>query len=93
MSVNFDKVNTVLALMQNKHIGNLVVSLPAIEGLIKHFQGKAFYLVIDTAYREIVESIRSEGQIEFYPRNYLNTGSYLRRALSKHFHSKNPHLG
>jgi ADP-heptose:LPS heptosyltransferase len=82
MSIPIDNANTVLTLMPDKHIGNLVVSLPAIDGLIKHFQGKTFYLVIDTAYREIVESIISDGQIKFYPRKYLNTGSYLRRALS-----------
>ena len=82
MSIPIDNINTVLTLMPDKHIGNLVVSLPAIDGLIKHFQGKKFYLIIDTAYREIVESIISEGQIEFYPRKFLNTGSYLRRALS-----------
>ena len=82
MPITIDSVNTVLTLMPDKHIGNLVVSLPAIDGLIKHFQGKKFYLIIDTAYREIVESIISEGQIEFYPRKFLNTGSYLRRALS-----------
>jgi heptosyltransferase-3 len=82
MSINIDKVNTVLTLMPDKHIGNLVVSLPAINALINHFQGKEFYLIIDNAYREIIESIISEGHIKFYPRKQSNTGSYLRRALS-----------
>jgi len=35
MSLNIDKVNTVLTLMPDKHMGNLVVSLPAIDALIK----------------------------------------------------------
>lgn len=82
MSISIDKVNSVLTLMPDKHIGNLVVSLPAIDALINHFQGKEFYLIIDIAYREIVESIISEEQIKFYPRKQFNTGSYLRRALS-----------
>jgi ADP-heptose:LPS heptosyltransferase len=82
MSINIDKVNTVLTLMPDKHMGNLVVSLPAIDALIKHFQGKEFCLIIDNAYREIVESILSEEHIKFYPRKQFNTGSYLRRALS-----------
>jgi len=82
MSVNIDKVNTVLTLMPDKHIGNLVVSLPAIDALSKHFQGKEFYLIIDHAYREIIESIVSEDHITFYPRKRFNTGSYLKRALS-----------
>jgi len=68
--------------MPDKHMGNFVVSLPAIGGLIKHFQEKKFYLIIDAAYREIVENIISEEQITFYPRKQFNTGSYLRRALS-----------
>jgi ADP-heptose:LPS heptosyltransferase len=82
MSVNIDKVNTVLTLMPDKHIGNLVVSLPAIDALIKHFQGKEFYLIIDNAYREIIEGIIREEYIKFYPRKQFNTGSYLSRALS-----------
>jgi ADP-heptose:LPS heptosyltransferase len=82
MSITIDKVNTVLTLMPDKHIGNLVVSLPAIDALIKHFQGKKFYLIIDKAYSEIIESIISEEHITFYPRKQLNTASYLRRALS-----------
>jgi len=82
MTINIDKVNTVLTLMPDKHIGNLVVSLPAIDALIKHFQGKEFYLIIDNAYREIIESMISEEYIKFYPRKQFNTGSYLRRALS-----------
>jgi ADP-heptose:LPS heptosyltransferase len=81
MSIPVDNVNIVLTLMPDKHIGNLVVSLPAIDGLIKHFQGKKFYLIIDNAYKEIVESIISEEQIKFYPRKQFNTGSYLGRAL------------
>jgi ADP-heptose:LPS heptosyltransferase len=82
MTITMDKVNTVLTLMPDKHIGNLVVSLPAIDGLIKHFKGKKFCLVIDNAYKEIVESMISEEQIKFYPRKQFITGGYLRRALS-----------
>ncbi len=82
MSISIDKVNSVLTLMPDKHIGNLVVSLPAIDALIKHFQGKKFYLIIDNAYREIIESIINEEHVKFYPRKQFNTGSYLRRALS-----------
>jgi len=82
MSISIDKVNSVLTLMPDKHIGNLVVSLPAIDALIKHFQEKEFYLIIDNAYREIIESIISEEHVKFYPRKQFNTGSYLRRALS-----------
>jgi ADP-heptose:LPS heptosyltransferase len=82
MSINIDKVNTVLTLMPDKHIGNLVVSLPAIDALIKHFKGKEFYLIIDNAYSEIIENIINEEHIKFYPRKQFNTGSYLRRALS-----------
>jgi len=82
MSIHGDKVNTVLTLMPDKHMGNLVVSLPAIDALMKHFQGKEFYLVIDNAYSEIIESIISEEYVTFYPRKRFNTGSYLRRSLS-----------
>jgi ADP-heptose:LPS heptosyltransferase len=82
MSVDIGKPNTVLTLMPDKHLGNLVVSLPAIDALINHFQGKEFHLIIDSAYREIVESIISEEHLKLYPRKQFNTGGYLRRALS-----------
>jgi ADP-heptose:LPS heptosyltransferase len=82
MIINTDRVHTVLTLMPDKHLGNLVVSLPAIDALIKHFHRKEFYLIIDDAYREIIESLISEENIRFYPREQSNTGSYPRRALS-----------
>ena len=82
MPINIVKVNTVLTLMPDKHMGNLVVSLPAIDALSKHFQGKEFYLIIDNAYREIIENIISEEQVRFYSRKQLNKASYHRRALS-----------
>lgn len=82
ININIDQVNTALILMPDKHIGNLVVSLPAIDSLIRHLQGKEFYLIIDSAYKEIIQSIISEEHIKFYPRKQFNTGSYLRRALS-----------
>ena len=82
MVINTDRVHTVLTLMPDKHLGNLIVSLPAIDALIKHFRRKAFYLIIDNAYREIIESLISKENIKFYPRNQSNTGSYPRRALS-----------
>jgi ADP-heptose:LPS heptosyltransferase len=82
MAINTDKVNTVLTLMPDKHMGNLVVSLPAIDALINHFQGQEFYLIIDNAYREIIESIIDEENIKFYPRKQFNSGNYLGRALS-----------
>ena len=82
MSINIDRVNTVLTLMPDKHLGNLIVSLPAIDALINHFRGKEFYLIIDNTYREIIEGIISEENVKFYPRKQTNTGSYLRRALS-----------
>ena len=82
MVINADRLHTVLTLMPDKHLGNLVVSLPAIDALIKHFRGKEFYLIIDNAYWEIIESLISEENIKFYPRKQSNMGSYLRRALS-----------
>jgi len=82
MSIHIDRVNTVLTLMPDKHLGNLVVSLPAIDALINHFRGKAFYLILDNTYREIIESVITEEHVKFYPRKQFNTGSYLRRALS-----------
>ena len=82
MVIKTDMIHAVLTLMPDKHLGNLVVALPAIDALIKHFRGKEFYLIIDDAYWEIIESLISEENIKFYPRKQSNMGSYPRRALS-----------
>ena len=68
MVIKTDMIHAVLTLMPDKHLGNLVVALPAIDALIKHFRGKEFYLIIDDAYWEIIESLISEENIKFYPR-------------------------
>ncbi len=81
MSIHIDRINTLLVLMPDGHIGNLVVSLPAIEGLLNHFQDKELYLVIDAAHKEIVETIIDLEHTKFYPRNEVNRGSFLTRTL------------
>ena len=82
MVIKTDMIRAVLTLMPDKHLGNLVVSLPAIDALSKHFRGKDFYLIIDNAYSEIIESLISEENTKFYPRKQSNMGNYPRRVLS-----------
>ncbi len=81
MSIHIDRINTVMVLMPDGHIGNLVVSLPAIDALLNHFQDKELYLVIDAAHKEIVETVIDLEHTKFYPRNEVNRGSFLKRTL------------
>ena len=82
----YSKMNTdfrtALTLMPDCHIGNLVVSLPAIVALQKHFQDLQHYLVVDEAFKEIVEPLIDPEYTLFYPRKQTNNGSYFKRIAA-----------
>ena len=73
------KVTTVLILMPDKHLGNLLVSLAAIEAIKQFFAGKRVFLVIDSTYRDLIESTVGLENVLFYPRRQLTTGSPRQR--------------
>jgi len=68
--------------MPEKHMGNLVVSLPAIKALKKRFAGKKFSVVVDEAYAGILSAVGEEMNIIIYPRRRVNGGSLLNRAAA-----------
>ncbi len=82
MSSDLKDMKRVLVLMPDKHMGNLVVSLPSIVAAKEFFEerGKAFYLVIDEAYREIVDSIIEPRSLILYPRKKIHDLSALLRT-------------
>jgi heptosyltransferase-3 len=67
--------------MLDRHLGNLVVSLSSIVALAKHFRGRNFYLAIDGAYREVVESIKELDRIIYYPRTKMRQSHLLKEAV------------
>jgi heptosyltransferase-1 len=80
MSFNKRNSNTVLVLMPDKHMGNVVVSLPAIVALKEFFKGKNFFLVIDEAYGDIVEPLIRMENVFFFPRKQLKKNHFIKRV-------------
>ncbi len=81
MLLRNDTISTVLVLMIDRHLGNLVVSLSSIVALLEYFQGKDLYLVMDRAYKEVVESIEGLNKIIYFPREEIYASNWLRRTI------------
>lgn len=73
-------------LMPTKHMGNLLVSLHSIAALVQNNRSKSL-VVVDEAYREIIESIPAIDDVLYYPRSQLRMASPLGKlALFKSFY-------
>lgn len=75
------EIKNVLILMPDKHLGNLLISLPAIKALESYFRGKRICLVIDSAYSELIANISSADKIIHYPRRQIGERNSLMRPL------------
>ncbi|MBI5098983.1 MAG: glycosyltransferase family 9 protein [Nitrospirae bacterium] len=81
MLSNFKKINNVVVMMTDHHLGNLVVSLPAINALKEYFKEKNFYLVVNSEYKEIAETIEGLDHLILYPRRQFRESSLIRRGM------------
>lgn len=63
--------------MPSKHMGNLLLSLPAIAALIERFQTSPTTLVIDAAYRDIMAATGVTAEIIYFPRQTINTSGVV----------------
>jgi heptosyltransferase-3 len=81
MLASYDKIRTVLIVMMDRHLGNLVVSLSSIVALQKYFREKNVYVAVDSAYREAVESIDGFNRIFYFPRREIYGSNVLRRTV------------
>jgi len=75
-----EKINNVVFLMMDKHLGNLVVSAPAINALKSFFSKKHCYLAVDDAYREIAEAVYGTDNLILYPRKQIQNSPLVKRA-------------
>ncbi len=73
-------VQKVLTLMPDCHIGNLVISLPALVALRDYYQGIPHYFIIDSAFKEIVETLIDPAFTVFYPRREMDQSNFLTRS-------------
>ncbi len=76
----FDSAQRVLILMTDRHIGNLVVSLPALKALQQHYSHLPHRFVIDEGYKELVETVIEPQNTLLYPRSLIKQGNPLSRA-------------
>jgi heptosyltransferase-3 len=79
MSFNVEKIRNVLILAPDKHMGDLVLSLSTISALKDFFKGKNFYLVVDSAYAEIVAAIDGIENLILYPRKLFNRNHFMKQ--------------
>lgn len=75
------KIRDILVLMADKHMGNLVVSIPAIRSIRESFMDARIHLLVDGAYREIVETLNVDNLMP-YPRRQLREGTTVRRLTT-----------
>jgi len=78
--INRKKIKNVLVIASSKHMGDLILALPAIDAIKKSFKENKFYLVADSAYRDIVETIEVLENFIAYPRNLLNASAGIKRT-------------
>jgi len=81
MLAKTDNISSVVVLVLDRNLGNLVVCLSSIVALIEHFKGKKCYLAIDDAYKEIVENIKGLDRTIYYPRRELRRSNLLSEAM------------
>jgi len=80
--LDLEKIRNIVVLMPEKHMGNLVVSLPAIMALRRRFAGRNFHVVVDEAYAGILGAVAKELDVIVYPRRRVNEGIILKRAIA-----------
>ncbi len=75
------KIRDILILMSDRHMGNLVVSIPAIRSIRESFRDVRLHLLVDSAYKEIVETLNIDN-LMLYPRRQLREGTALMRLMT-----------
>ena len=81
MLLKTDKISSVLVLMMDRHLGNLVVSLSSIAALQKYFHNKKCHFAFDSSYQEVVEGVNGLNNIISFPRREIYKSSLLKRVF------------
>lgn len=61
-----DKIKNILIFMTDKHMGNFVVSLPAIISVVNYFNEKVKGIVIDESYKDIALAFFKQEKVVLY---------------------------
>lgn len=79
MSFDLGRIENVMVLAPDKHIGDLALSLGAIKKLETFFAGKKFRLVIDGAHADIIQAAGGPADPLLYPRELLRISPFMAR--------------
>lgn len=81
MLLDAEKTSSVLILMLDRHLGNLVVSLSSIVALQKYFQNRPCFIAFDSDYQELVETVDGLRNLIFFPRREIYKSRLVKRIL------------
>ncbi len=70
--------------IQLKRIGDLILTLPALEALRKAYPAARITLVIDGGTAELAPAIRCVDRVLVYKKNSLNPGTFFRLIFARH---------
>ena len=73
--------SSILILHPEEHLGNLLISIPAIRALQELFPESRHYLAVDAPYRSIAETVVPPDQVITYPRKDLINARLDRKLL------------
>jgi ADP-heptose:LPS heptosyltransferase len=72
----------VLILMTDRHIGNLIVSLPALAALQDYYRDIPHRFIFADGFQELVENVIDPLNTLVYPRSDIKQGNVIKRAYA-----------
>jgi heptosyltransferase-3 len=81
MPRSIDDIKSVLVLMTDKHMGNVLVALPAIAALRERFKGRRFTLAVDEAYAAPALSVEGIDLLMKFPRKAILSNAITGTAV------------
>jgi ADP-heptose:LPS heptosyltransferase len=76
-----NRTGSVVVLMPDKHMGNLIVSLFSIKALEHSFAGKKFTVVVDERYKDIAGALIHEDKLLLFPSGPIKFSPLLKKLL------------
>jgi heptosyltransferase III len=79
LAQHWERIRSVLVLMPDKHLGNLVLALPAIRALRELFSNRQVRLLVDSRLGQVTDLVWPRHELLHYPHEKIRRGPWLRR--------------
>lgn len=94
---NNKKINSVAILMPEKHMGNVIVSIPSILSIVKFFKDINVSILVDERYIDIIDAFIKDVSIISYPRMRIKNASIynkikLEYSVIRNLRDKKPQI-